>query len=157
MDMKHKMGRVAFSKAFDIAYGRIEKDRQKGMLEIFNLVEGYVTKTGNYDLSNFRACLEDKDSALYKYISRIIDETDRHELKTFVLNFLYEAMSRGTSLIHQARAKYQCNVPWLILMDPTSACNLKCTGCWAAEYGYKLNLTLEEMDNLISQGKELGI
>lgn len=157
MDMKHKMGRVAFSKAFDIAYGRIEKDRQKGMLEIFNLVEGYVTKTGNYDLSNFRACLEDKDSALYQYISRIIDETDRHELKTFVLNFLYEAMSRGTSLIHQARAKYQCNVPWLILMDPTSACNLKCTGCWAAEYGHKLNLTLEEMDNLISQGKELGI
>ena len=25
-----------------------------------------------------------------------------------------------------------CNVPWAILMDPTAACNLKCTGCWAA-------------------------
>ncbi|MCI1723453.1 MAG: hypothetical protein LKM41_11815 [Lachnospiraceae bacterium] len=32
--------------------------------------------------------------------------------------------------------KYGCNIPWLILMDPTSACNLKCTGCWAAEYGH---------------------
>lgn len=55
------------------------------------------------------------------------------------------------------REVHQCNVPWLILMDPTSACNLHCTGCWAAEYGNRLNLTFEEMDDVIRQGKELGI
>ena len=38
------------------------------------------------------------------------------------------------------REKYQCNIPWAILLDPTSACNLHCTGCWAAEYGSKQNL-----------------
>ena len=59
--------------------------------------------------------------------------------------------------MHEAREKYQCNVPWLILMDPTSACNLKCTGCWAAEYGHLLNLSFEDMDRVITQGKELGI
>jgi len=42
-------------------------------------------------------------------------------------------------------------------MDPTSACNLHCTGCWAAEYGNKLNLSFEEIDGIIRQGKELGI
>ena len=42
-------------------------------------------------------------------------------------------------------------------MDPTSACNLRCTGCWAAEYGHKLNLTFDELDNIVTQGKELGI
>ncbi len=41
--------------------------------------------------------------------------------------------------------------------DPTSACNLKCTGCWAAEYGHTLSLTYEELDSIITQGKELGI
>ena len=55
------------------------------------------------------------------------------------------------------REVHDCNVPWLILMDPTSACNLHCTGCWAAEYGNKLNLTFDEMDSVITQGKELGI
>ena len=29
---------------------------------------------------------------------------------------------------------YDINVPWLIRMDPTSACNMRCTGCWAAEH-----------------------
>ena len=48
-------------------------------------------------------------------------------------------------------------IPWAILLDPTSACNLHCTGCWAAEYGNKLNLTFDEIDSIIEQGKELGI
>lgn len=50
-----------------------------------------------------------------------------------------------------------CNIPWAILLDPTSACNLHCTGCWAAEYGHKLNLTYDEIDSIITQGKELGV
>lgn len=37
------------------------------------------------------------------------------------------------------RHEHQCNIPWAILLDPTSACNLHCTGRWAAEYGHKLN------------------
>ena len=45
------------------------------------------------------------------------------------------------------REKYQCNVPWAILLDPTSACNLHCTGCWAAEYGYKQNLSFEDINS----------
>ena len=53
--------------------------------------------------------------------------------------------------------KYACNIPWTILLDPASACNLHCTGCWAAEYGNKLNLTYDEIDDIIKQGKEMGI
>ena len=34
---------------------------------------------------------------------------------------------------------------------------LHCTGCWAAEYGRQLNLSLETMDSIIRQGKELGV
>ena len=46
--------------------------------------------------------------------------------------------------------------PGAILLDPTSACNMHCTGCWAAEYGHKLNLSLETIESIIRQGKELG-
>lgn len=41
-------------------------------------------------------------------------------------------------------------VPWAILLDLTSAYNLKCTGCWAAEYGNHMNLTYEEMDDIVT-------
>ncbi|MDL2258506.1 radical SAM protein, partial [Eubacteriales bacterium OttesenSCG-928-K08] len=48
------------------------------------------------------------------------------------------------------------NVPWAILMDPTSACNLKCTGCWAAEYGNQLSMSYDTLNDIILQGKEMG-
>ena len=109
----------------------------------------------NYD--TVRNMIRDKDCTLNQYMNRIIDEIDPHVLKTTALNLGYEAFFYGTKTIRKMREVHQCNVPWLILMDPTSACNLHCTGCWAAEYGNRLNLTFEEMDNVITQGKELGI
>ena len=33
---------------------------------------------------------------------------------------------------------------------------MKCKGCWAAEYGYNSNLTLDEMRRVISESKALG-
>ncbi|MDD6154084.1 MAG: radical SAM protein [Eubacteriales bacterium] len=157
-DIAHKVGRAAFSKAFDVAYGKLQKNRQQAIMDLYGLIAKYVDSLNKgVDMDKFRVLLEDQNSALSKYINRVIDNTDKNVLKQFVLNFLYEAMFCGTKVINENRVKYNCNVPWLILMDPTSACNLHCTGCWAAEYGNKMNLTLEEMNDLIQQGKELGI
>lgn len=38
----------------------------------------------------------------------------------------------------------------------TSACNRHCKGCWAAEYGHKSNLTLDEMRRIVRECKALG-
>ncbi len=75
---------------------------------------------------------------------------------TFFQNFMINANLNGWPKQEATREKYGCNVPWAILLDPTSACNLHCTGCWAAEYGNKLNLTFDEIDSIITQGKEIG-
>ncbi|MBM6892110.1 radical SAM protein [Enorma massiliensis] len=56
----------------------------------------------------------------------------------------------------KSREREQCNIPWAILLDPTSACNLHCTGCWAAEYGHALNLSYDDICSIIDQGRELG-
>ena len=42
-------------------------------------------------------------------------------------------------------------------MDPTTACNLHCTGCWVAEYGNKLNMDYETLSEIVVQGRELGV
>ena len=41
-------------------------------------------------------------------------------------------------------------------MDPTSACNLHCVGCWAADYGNRMNMSFEQMNDIVTQGKEMG-
>lgn len=74
-------------------------------------------------------------------------------LKTFIVDA--NLLAWGTQ--EQNREKYECNIPWAILLDPTSACNLHCTGCWAADYGHALNLSYDDIDSIIMQGKELGV
>ena len=65
----------------------------------------------------------------------IMKDTDPDVLKATFMNFFLNANIIGWPKQEQNRKKYNCNIPWAILLDPTSACNLHCTGCWAAEYG----------------------
>ena len=104
-----------------------------------------------------RKVASDPNSKWKRYAERLLRENDPHILKTFFLNAGYEAGFHGYKTSRELRKKYDCNIPWIILMDPTTACNLHCTGCWAAEYGNRLNLSFEEMDSIIMQGKELGV
>ena len=90
------------------------------------------------------------------YTQRLIRENDPYILKTFLTNVAYEGGFRGYQTAQETAEKYDINVPWLILMDPTSACNMHCTGCWAAEYGHKQSLTFEEMDRVLTEAKALG-
>lgn len=154
----HKAGRAAVGKAADVVIKNLDKDREKEILKLVDFMEKYMDgEKLDVDFDSVRKKIKDKDSALNKYINKALDEIDPGVLKTMVLNLGFEAFLNGTKTIRKMREKYNCNVPRLILMDPTSACNLHCTGCWAAEYGNRLNLTFDEMDSVVTQGKELGI
>ena len=154
----HSAARMAASKTIDVALKNIDKNREAEVVKLIDFMAKYMSdEKMDVDYEKAKAIISDKNNALNKYMNRILDEVDPKVLKTMALNLGFEAFMHGTKTIRKMREKYQCNVPWLILMDPTSACNLHCTGCWAAEYGNKLNLTLEEMDSVVTQGKELGV
>ena len=103
----------------------------------------------------FRNVLNHPEGNWYQLIRRVF-QLDVGVRKAFLENFIVHASLMGGAKQARMREKEQCNIPWAILMDPTSACNLHCTGCWAAEYGHQLNLDLDTMDRIIRQGKELG-
>ena len=156
--LSHKAARGAYGTAIDMVLRHMNKDREKGMLQLVDLTERYMGS--HFDSKNYEAArcmIKDPESKWMKYINRLLDEVDPYVIRQSALNLGYEAGLYGTKTIREMRKKYDCNIPWLILMDPTSACNLHCTGCWAAEYGNRLNLTFDELDGIITQGKELGI
>lgn len=91
----------------------------------------------------------------YKFIKNLWADIDDKVRLRFFENFIINATVIGRKRQRKYREQYKCNIPWAILLDPTSACNIKCIGCWAAEYGQQLNLSYETMDKIIRQGKEL--
>jgi sulfatase maturation enzyme AslB (radical SAM superfamily) len=152
------MERKAFGVAVDATLKNLNKDREKALLQIVDLTEKFMGNNFSKEAyDGARAMIKNPDHKWMRYVNRLLDETDPHVAKMTALNLGFQAAFLGTKTIRKMREVHNCNIPWLILMDPTSACNLHCTGCWAAEYGNKLNLTFDEMDSIVTQGKELGI
>ena len=152
------MERKAFGVAVDATLKNLNKDREKALLQIVDLAEKFMGNNFSKEAyDGARAMIKNPDHKWMRYVNRLLDETDPHVAKMTALNLGFQAAFLGTKTIRKMREVHNCNIPWLILMDPTSACNLHCTGCWAAEYGNKLNLTFDEMDSIVTQGKELGI
>ena len=157
MSTVHKMERALVGKGIDGVLHYVNKDpedRKKALLNLVDVtqkVAGPMFQDKSYDAA--RAMISDENGKWYQYVNRLLNEVDPHVLKMTALNLGFEAAYFGTKTIREKRKELQCQVPWLILMDSTSACNMHCTGCWAAEYGHKLNLSFEDLDSIITQGK----
>ena len=160
--MENKLKYVAERKAFEVMIDtlikRVGKDSSKNLVQLINMIEKVLGDTlppVAYD--KLRKAFGDENSKWAHYAERLATETDPFVLREAFLTLGYEAAFRGYKTSQEMSKKYDCNIPWVILMDPTSACNMHCIGCWAAEYGNKYNLSYEDLDSIVTQGKELGI
>ena len=73
--------------------------------------------------------MKDPDNNWNKLIQSVYTTIDPDVRKRTFENFIVHSAIVGTQRKNRLSAKYDCNIPWAILMDPTSACNLHCTGC----------------------------
>ena len=159
--VKHAAERKAVEVVIDGLFksAKNSKDKRQTYLTFMGWAEKFFgDKAFPQDkVEQVKKAIQDPDNKWMKFIDQIIDETNPQFAKMTLLNLGYEAFLRGTKTIRANREKYNCNIPWLILFDPTSACNMHCEGCWSGTYGHKNNLSYEDMDKIITQGKELGV
>ena len=155
MNVVDTIKNAAFASAIQAALKYMDKDPETNIPKVMSIVdkaapEGWYAGQRNA----IRQGIAEKGN-WYELATKVW-ELDPEVRKTFFTNFIVNASLKGSALQKETEEKEDCNVPWAILLDPTSACNLHCTGCWAAEYGHKLNLSLEPIDDIITQGKKLG-
>ena len=150
-----KAKNAAISVSLTKALEYLGKDPETNIPKVMNLVDK-VAPDGWYEAQrgNVRRVIEEKGN-WYQLILRIW-ELDPGVRNAFFKNFIVNASLSGSALQEETMEKEGCNVPWAILLDPTSACNLHCTGCWAAEYGNRLNLSYDDLDSIVTQGKAMG-
>ena len=152
MDVAATIKKFGLEKAFDYLY----KDPDENLKKMLKWAERFSGKTYKNQIDMIRDAVENKENAFHPYIEHLLERADPEVVKTLSVNFFINENMIGYPKQKELKEKYNCNIPWAILLDPTSACNLHCIGCWAAEYGNKLNLTYEEMDSIITQGKDMG-
>ena len=107
------------------------KDPDTNLIKLLNIVEKLDKKGVNkVTYANLHKSLEDPNNNWSIFVKNILNNVAPDVLDKVVpilLNLALNSYSLRTKTIEE----HHCNVPWAILMDPTSACNLHCTGCWA--------------------------
>ena len=152
MKATDQIKRAALSKAIDYLLENPERNVAKIMDMIDKVAPDDVFPTQR---AAFHQAIDD-ESNWYQLIMKILTDMNPQVRDRLIKTFVVDANMLAWPKQEAMRDQYHCNIPWAILLDPTSACNLRCTGCWAAEYGHKQNLTYEEIDSIINQGVKLG-
>ena len=153
MEVAASIKKLGLEKAFQYLY----KDPEKNLLKIMDWADRFAGDEFESQRKLIREIVTDSKHPYHSFVERVIHEVDPYVMQTTAVNFFLNAALVGWPKQEECRKKYGCNIPWAILLDTTRASNLHCTGCWAAEYGNKLNLSYEEIDDIIRQGKALGV
>lgn len=136
----------------------LDKNPDENIPKLMNWWDKFDAKDSGFvgARATMRNVLSDPENNWYKFIKSFWTDIDDGVRRTFFETVMLNSFFIGDNRRKKISKKNGCNIPWAILIDPTSACNLHCTGCWAAEYGNKLNLSYEELESIIAQANALG-
>ncbi len=150
-----KQGVEATSLKMVLSY--LDKDPDTNIPKILDWVERFDTKgTVKGQTTAIRKALADPNNNWNQLVKSLWTDIDDGVRRKLMENFIINATILGGQTQKKVREENNCNIPWAILMDPTSACNLHCIGCWAADYGNKLSMDIETLDSIIKQGTAMG-
>lgn len=151
--------KAAIGKALELALKHAKRDSMDGLMDIIGLFENHMPSNddGTNGFAHAREILGDPNSKWTIFANSILHDVSINIIKTILLNGSYEAGYKGREIAKDFKIKYQTNIPLAIVLDPTSSCNLNCSGCLKVSSDGSQYLTYDEMDNIISQGKKLGI
>lgn len=92
---------------------------------------------------------------LIKLFFRFLRETDLRLLFKFCYNFGWKGML-AVNKFNKRCKKEENPFPAFIVMSITNSCNLKCQGCWITQTKPPLNLSLDQVENVIIECKKKG-
>ena len=144
-------------KAITQAMNYLEDNPEKNIPKIVKMFQKMTPVPLHREFAgNIQGFYEDYP-AIRTYINSLFTEVDRDVRNKMVTNFLLNSLALSSARRQQVQEEEGIHVPYTFLIDPTSACNLKCTGCWAGEYTKHDQMEPELFDRILTEAKELGI
>lgn len=88
---------------------------------------------------------------------RAVKNTNPLYRQKFLIDFFVNSLVYGVRKRKAFRDKEGFWPPYLIMVSPTMRCNLRCKGCYAWRYRESSDMSLEFVDRLIGQARDMGI
>ncbi|MBD7910171.1 MULTISPECIES: radical SAM protein [Clostridium] len=135
----------------------LEKNPQKNVDKIFSVAKKLAK-------DNYSKMAVENIEDYYNEIPTVKDEiqdilanTNSNCLQKFFKNFLANAIWNGVEKRQKWLDEENTKIPFVILLSPSMRCNLRCSGCYAADYPKDQGLSFEEVDKIVGEARDLGI
>lgn len=152
-NLRRKLKETIIRTGFQI----IDKNPEKNVNKLFEIAEkasrDEFTKSKIVSIKKY---YNDMPS-VKGYIENILKNTNKNCLKKFYSNFIGNAIWYGVAKREKIGIKNDTKIPFVLLISPSMRCNLRCTGCYAANYSKKDDIPYEEVDRLIKEARDAGI
>ena len=142
--MDNKMVQTIVKVAVENGIRYIEDNPKRGVRNLLDLGEYFASGRFQkvfFDLAH--EILNNEDSFYYEIIEELVKNTDHNKLTMFGINIGYNSFTYGANIIRENEKKHGYNIPWSIVFN--------------FEENSDDNLTREEILNIISSGKNIGI
>ncbi len=133
-------------------------DPEKNLLNLARWAEAVARDDKHKEYArNALRVFSEPDNPWRKLALRIFRQVSPAVREKLGVNFFVHAGMLGIPKQREMGKKYGIHVPWAMLIDPTGRCNLRCRGCWAAEYDRSLDMDYATLDRVIREAEDLGI
>jgi MoaA/NifB/PqqE/SkfB family radical SAM enzyme len=151
---KAKEGTLGFliDKAVEYVHKDPQKNFDKLMENLLKLEKMFPASKGAF--SKFMNWVNANPGSKQWFIELL--SRDVHQVKTFMRNMFVNVSLKWMERNEKTEEKYGITAPYTILISPTMRCNLRCRGCYAGMYTMNDDLSIELVDRVITEGKELG-
>ena len=134
----------------------LEKDPAENFLKILDIGEKLVRRDNHKRGIQIVRENYNKLPVIKEYVKKLNEIAPSYK-NGLLLNLFINGGLFGIPYQYELSEKFGVSVPWTILIDPTSACNLRCDGCWAGRYNKSDSLDFETFDRIITEAKKMGI
>ncbi|MCK5629615.1 MAG: radical SAM protein [Nanoarchaeota archaeon] len=105
---------------------------------------------------NLRKIVTEKGAHL-KLIRNLNQQLHPNVKKKLINNLILNTLILGVDKRKEYKKNYGYRPPALLVIDVTDRCNLRCSGCWAGNYHEKEDISIELLDRIFKEAKEMGI
>ena len=148
----------AKDKMVKTAAGLLSTNPEKNVDRLFTLIEKTIAKDED-NLKRLKV-VEDEyynNPSTHEFVQNLFKTTDKNCMQKFFTNFFANAVWYGMPKREKLFKEDEIKTPFVILISPSMRCNLRCTGCYAANYSKEDDIPYEEVDRIIEEAREIGI
>ncbi len=156
MDIRQSVKHYPTVQAARAVSSLLARSSDANLIRLTRVLEGIAPgEEQKVQMQQLRALFEQKHPALAlgrKVLREINPNCKRKLVENLGLNATYFGRTRRNELMAKGQAALS-----LLVISPTERCNLRCRGCWAANYPKDSDMSLELLDRIITEAKEMGM